>query len=93
MGPVYGLWMPRVSTNLLSPRSKEYFDRTRSEDEGMPPSQFLAETEKRADEVWGIAREGLRELGKLLEENKEGPFFMGSVGEVFCCLLFVLRRV
>jgi hypothetical protein len=79
--PLYGLWMPLVSANLLPPLSKEYFDRTREEDAGMPLPKFLAETEEREEEAWEAAREGLRELGKLLEENGNGTFFMGDIGK------------
>lgn len=79
--PLYGLWIPLVSANVLNPRSKEYFDRTREEEVGMSLPELLAKTEKREEEVWGNARGGLRELGALLEENTEGPFFMGNVGE------------
>lgn len=79
--PVYGFWIPLVSTNILNPRSKEYFDRTREADEGMSLPELLAKTEAREEEVWESARPGLRELAALLEENTEGPFFMGSVGK------------
>jgi hypothetical protein len=41
----------------------------------------------REEEAWERARQGLRELGELLEENGEGPFFMGGV----CEFLFSLR--
>lgn len=75
--------MPLVSVNILSPRSKEYFDRTREEDEGMPLPELLTKAESREEEAWEKARGGLRELGALLEENPEGPFFMGAVG-MFC---------
>jgi len=51
--------------------------------------QFLGETEERVEGAWESAREGLGELGTLLEENGEGPFFMGGVGE-FLVLLFLL---
>ncbi|KFY02776.1 hypothetical protein O988_01925 [Pseudogymnoascus sp. VKM F-3808] len=77
--PVYGLWIPLVSANILNPRSKEYYDRTREADEGMTLPELLAKTEAREEEAWESARTGLRELGGLLEENAEGPFFMGSV--------------
>lgn len=72
-----------MSANLLNPRSKEYFDRTREEHEGISLPELLAKTEKREDEAWEDARGGLRELGVLLEENADGPFFMGSVGKFF----------
>jgi hypothetical protein len=83
--PLYGFWIPLVSANLLNPRSKEYFDRTREEDEGMPLPELLAKTEKREEEAWEDARGGLRELGALLDENADGPFFMGDIG-MFCFL-------
>ena len=89
MGPLFGLWAPLVSVNLLPPRSKAYFDRTRSEEEGMPLPQLLAETEERAEEAWESARKGLRELGELLEENGTGPFLMGDIGESFSFSLLV----
>lgn len=88
IAPLYGLWMPLVSTNLLNPRSKEYFDRTREEDEGVSLPELLAKTEEQEEEAWKSARGGLRELGALLEENAEGPFFMGGVGAFF----FLSRR-
>lgn len=81
--PLYGFWIPLVSANLLNPRSKEYFDRTREEVEGISLAELLAKTEKREDEAWEDARGGLRELGALLEENEKGPFFMGNVGKFF----------
>lgn len=90
--PLVGLWMPLVSANVLTPRSKEYFDRTREEDEGISLPELLAKTGKREEEAWESARGGLRELGALLEENTEGPFFMGGVGE-FCFLLLGERGV
>lgn len=49
----------------------------------MPLPRFLAETEERGEEVWESAKKGLRELGELLEENGDGPLFMGGVGELF----------
>lgn len=87
--PLYGFWIPLVSANLLNPRSKEYFDRTREAEVGMPLPELLEKTEKREEEAWEDARGGLRELGALLEENEDGPFFMGDVG-MFC---FLYRRM
>lgn len=86
-GALWPLWMPLVSERLLSPRSKEYFDRTREEDEDvrMPLPLFLKQSEEREEEMWEVAKPALRDLGALLEETPEGPFFMGAVGEFVSC--------
>lgn len=90
--PLYGIWMPLVSANLLPPPSKAYFDRTRAEDAGMPVPEFFALMEERSDKLWEDARGGLRELGELLEENQEGPFFMGNVGKYSLSFLYAVVR-
>lgn len=73
--PLRSIWQPRVATNLLSKRSKEYFERTRSERLGIT----LVELAQRdTDEAWAKARPGFDEVAQMLKEHNEGPFVMGQ---------------
>ena len=75
LGPLHGSWMPGVATNLLPPRSKEFFDRTRAERLGKPLSQVSEEFD--LEEGFKKATPALQELAALLKET-EGPYFMGT---------------
>jgi glutathione S-transferase len=74
-GPLVGVWMPAVSTNLLNPSSKEFFERTRQERLGKPLPQLAQETG--GEEAWVGALPGLKELGDLVKAEG-GPFVMGA---------------
>lgn len=73
--PMAGIWMPLVPENLLNPRSKEYFERTRQVRVGKPLSELAMETSE--EEAWKNAIPGLNELGEVVKENG-GPFVMGT---------------
>ncbi|KAI9659265.1 MAG: hypothetical protein M1821_001522 [Bathelium mastoideum] len=70
--------VPRVPKNLLNPRSKEYFERTRAERLQMSLDEF--ERRGGGQQAWEKASEGLKKIAGLLQEN-EGPFFDGEQGE------------
>jgi len=63
-----------IAKNLLNPSSKEYFERTRAQDKGMPLEQF--QKEKGGEEAWVEVTPALKELGDVLRKL-EGPFVMG----------------
>ncbi|KAH7395478.1 hypothetical protein BKA64DRAFT_59958 [Cadophora sp. MPI-SDFR-AT-0126] len=67
--------MPR-ETHILSPRSQEYFRRTR---EAMvkQPLENLLEGDKE-EKAWEGASENIHAVGELLLSNKEGPFVLGK---------------
>ncbi|KFX97572.1 hypothetical protein O988_04806 [Pseudogymnoascus sp. VKM F-3808] len=66
--------MPR-EINILSPRSQEYFRRTREEALGHRLEDLLADEEK----SWEAVSEGMKEVGGLMRTNAaEGPFILGA---------------
>jgi glutathione S-transferase len=66
--------MPR-EINILSPRSQEYFRRTREEALGHRLEDLLADEEK----SWQAVSEGMKEVGELIRTNAaEGPFILGA---------------
>jgi hypothetical protein len=78
--PTRGIWMPQVPTKLLNERSKEYFERTRTEAVGKSLQEY-AKTNG-GEEAWLEALPGVKELGELLKKEG-GPFFMGKTRK--CC--------
>ncbi|KAL9129570.1 MAG: hypothetical protein Q9175_007261, partial [Cornicularia normoerica] len=73
--PIRPVFLPRVPRSVLSPRSAEYFERTREATFGMPLSQV--EKEKGGESAWEAAEPKWKELGALLKAQG-GPFFMGK---------------
>lgn len=68
--------MPR-EIRILSPRSQEYFRRTREALVGQPLENFL-DAEKE-DQAWKDSEEGMRTVGELMSKNKaDGPFILGA---------------
>ena len=89
------LVMPLIATQLLNPRSAEYFSRTRAVRFGKPLTELAADEE--ADpRAWRDAEEGIAELKRLLALN-EGVFFLGGevayVDFVFVAALKFWQRV
>ena len=76
--PIRAIFVPKVPRELLSPRSAEYFERTRRESLGMTLSQL--EKEKGGESAWESATPKWKELGALLKAEG-GPFFMGKTGK------------
>jgi len=85
MKPTRAVWLPLVSKNLLNPSSKEYFDRTRSEDLGQSLEAF--QKEQGGEEAWIDALPGLKAFGELLGKE-EGPFIKGNVGKLKCIFMY-----
>ncbi|EXJ63139.1 hypothetical protein A1O7_03584 [Cladophialophora yegresii CBS 114405] len=68
--------MPR-EVRILSPRSQEYFRRTREASLGHPLEDLL-EAEKE-EKMWQAVSEGMRAVGDLMRTHKaEGPFILGA---------------
>jgi glutathione S-transferase len=66
--------MPR-ELNILSPRSQEYFRRTREATLGHPLEDLLDQEEK----SWTSLADGIRAVGELMQTNKaKGPFVLGA---------------
>lgn len=68
--------MPREA-GILSPRSQEYFRRTREASLGHPLEDLLdADKEEQA---WNAAAEGMLAVSELMQTNKaDGPFVLGA---------------
>ena len=68
--------MPR-EIHILSPRSQEYFRRTREAELGHPLEDLL-DLEKE-DQNWKALDEGIRAVSELMQTNKaDGPFILGA---------------
>ncbi|KAF2639208.1 hypothetical protein P280DRAFT_499474 [Massarina eburnea CBS 473.64] len=68
--------MPR-EINILSPRSQEYFRRTREASIGHRLEDLL--NEDKEGEIWEGMRDGMRAVGELMRTNKaKGPFILGG---------------
>lgn len=65
----------KVPAALLTPRSAEYFERTRKERFGVSLAQW--EKEKGGERAWKEAEPALKDLGALLKA-KGGPFILGT---------------
>ncbi|KAF8854070.1 putative glutathione S-transferase [Acephala macrosclerotiorum] len=75
MMPLQGIRMLGVYENVLPPRSKEYFGRTREARVGKPLLQLKKETD--VEEAWMEALPGIKALGEMLKKNG-GPFVEGD---------------
>lgn len=71
--PVYLVAVPK---NLLGDESLEYWHETRSEMVNMPLDQL--DREKGGQQPWDAAKPILDEIEALLQENSDGPFFLGK---------------
>lgn len=68
--------MPR-EINILSPRSQEYFRRTREASLGHRLEDLLDPDKE--DETWNAVGEGMRTVGELMQTHKaDGPFILGA---------------
>ena len=76
--PLRPVFLPKVARTVLSPRSAEYFSRTRAELSGMDLWQL--EKEKGGESAWQACESKWKELGTLLKAEG-GPFFMGKTGK------------
>jgi glutathione S-transferase len=94
MGPLRGVFIPRVPVVLLNKRSADYFFETREKAFGMP----LEEVEKKmaTDEQWEKARAPAEKMGEWLRKNG-GPFFLGETVSyadfIFVGLLQMMKRI
>ncbi|CEJ54180.1 hypothetical protein PMG11_00501 [Penicillium brasilianum] len=78
--------MPR-EINILSPRSQEYFRRTREAILGHPLEDLLS----REEDSWNSLADDIRALGELMQTNKaDGPFILGAAQAI---LTFSLRAL
>lgn len=77
--PMRCIWMPLIPSNLLNPRSAEYFTRTREEKFGKSLADLKAEAA--GEEAWIEALPGLKGLGELLA-REGGPFLLGRTREL-----------
>lgn len=68
--------MPR-EMNILSPRSQEYFRRTREASLGHRLEDLLDPVKE--EQVWNAVGDGMRAIGELIRTHKaEGPFVLGA---------------
>jgi hypothetical protein len=75
--PAFGIILPLVPRNILSPKSAEYYVRTREAKFGTTFEEY--EREKGGDPAWESAKPGIKHLADLLNKE-EGPFFLGKTG-------------
>lgn len=81
IGPVLTKSLMPREVRILSPRSQEYFRRTREAAIGRPLEELLGDEENGGEEQarWDAVDEELRALGGLLQTRKsEGPFVLGA---------------
>lgn len=78
MVALVGWTMPSAIDKILSPRSAEYFRRTREESMGITMDKLQAE--KGGESAWEDAAAPLKKLGDLLRKE-EGPFVLGTTGQ------------
>ena len=71
-----GVFMPWIRRNLVTPASLPHFTARREQRWGMSFEQL--EEERGGEPAWENAKPHLEDMARLLKENSEGPFFMGS---------------
>ncbi|KXX80634.1 Maleylacetoacetate isomerase [Madurella mycetomatis] len=76
MGRLQPVYVVHVVKRILDEPSVPYWNRTRAEYVGMPLDQY--EKENPVDKCWEKAAPVMKGVTALLEENSQGPFFMGS---------------
>ncbi|OBT45497.1 hypothetical protein VE00_05080 [Pseudogymnoascus sp. WSF 3629] len=75
VGPTFRTSIVPREINILSPRSQEYFRRTREAALGRKLEDLLEAEE----ESWKAVSEGMRKVGELMRTNAaEGPFVLGA---------------
>ncbi|CAK5284426.1 unnamed protein product [Mycena citricolor] len=74
--PVVPLILPGVP-DILFPRSREYFRRTRAESFGKPLEELVPEGEAR-DAAWQSLQENYGKFAEWLDEESAGPYVMGD---------------
>lgn len=75
VGPTFRASVLPREINILSPRAKEYFRRTREAALGHKLEDLLDEEEG----SWKAVSEGMKEVGGLMRTNAaEGPFVLGA---------------
>ncbi|KAK7967272.1 uncharacterized protein PG986_001549 [Apiospora aurea] len=79
VGPVMTKSLMPREVRILSPRSQEYFRRTREASIGRPLEDLLGEGTDDEQQRWDAVDEELRGLGAFLQTRKaEGPFVLGA---------------
>lgn len=77
IGPVFSKSVMPREIHILSPRSQEYFRRTREARLGHPLEDLL--DSEREEKAWAAVDDSARELGDLMRTHKtEGPFVLGA---------------
>ncbi|KAF2430208.1 hypothetical protein EJ08DRAFT_589391 [Tothia fuscella] len=79
-------WMPRIQQNVLASKSKDCFERTRSEKLGMPLDQL--QKEKGGEQYWQAVQPVLIELASLVNQT-DGLFFLGGEENISCEMLLI----
>lgn len=80
LGPIILQFIPKVP-DLLPERSREYFNKTRTEMFGKPLPEVLKEALENAEEGWKKVQGPAKEAADLLKKHG-GPFFLGETGNV-----------
>ncbi|KAJ4360056.1 uncharacterized protein N0V89_000615 [Didymosphaeria variabile] len=77
VGPAFYTSLVPREILILSPRSQEYFRRTREETLGHPIGELIAGNKE--EKTWKAIEEDARAAGELMRTNKdEGPFVLGA---------------
>ena len=78
MGSLYKTNLMARELDILSPRSREYYRRTREAALGRPLETFLLDPSAEA-EAWEAMKPDVQAVGELLRSNAaEGPFILGA---------------
>lgn len=73
----FGLSVVPRELNILCPRAREYFRRTREASLGCPLEDLM--DEEKENKAWEEASEGMKENSELMMTNRsEGPFVLGE---------------
>ncbi|GAB1309911.1 GST N-terminal domain-containing protein [Madurella fahalii] len=76
MGRLQPVYVVNVVKRILDEVNAPYWNKTRAASVGMPLDQF--EKENPVEECWEKVAPAMKGVTALLEENPQGPFFMGS---------------
>nr|OQO23264.1 hypothetical protein B0A51_08516 [Rachicladosporium sp. CCFEE 5018] len=78
LGPVLSIAVPPREIDHLSPRTAEYFRRTREARWGHTLESLIEGDNE--EQAWTAAQEGMKEQDKLIKTNRaEGPFVLGAM--------------
>ncbi|KAB2569268.1 hypothetical protein DBV05_g12058 [Lasiodiplodia theobromae] len=79
VGPAFRTSITPRELRILSPRSQEYFRRTREAALGVQRLEELLEPPGKEEEVWRGVEGAMREVGEMMRTSKaEGPFVLGE---------------